>query len=273
MSGGRTLHAADAADRVPAVRAGRRGDPVQPAATTDSWWAVNEQTHPGRAGFLATNGALLDLRGQPRDVQLFVPAPRRPGRVTIGGREVAWTWNAGPLPGAVIRVHGPAVQGRISLAPPRIRLCRSIRSSGRRPWRGPTHAPAARISSRERSLATLARRTASVVALVVIDLSGLTIGLYFALALRSAIVDPKPILWNLLWDHESDWLPVPDPAARARLLAEPPVRAARGARGRRPDHPLGAPRRCRSRSRSRSGRGSTSPPSASTSRPRSSSRR
>ena len=40
-----------------------------------------------------------------------------------------------------------------------------------------------------------------------VDLTGLTIGLYFALALRSAIVDPKPILWNLLWDNESDWLP------------------------------------------------------------------
>ena len=40
-----------------------------------------------------------------------------------------------------------------------------------------------------------------------IDLVGLTIGLYLALALRSVIFDPKPILWNLLWDHESDWLP------------------------------------------------------------------
>jgi exopolysaccharide biosynthesis polyprenyl glycosylphosphotransferase len=56
-------------------------------------------------------------------------------------------------------------------------------------------------------LLTLARRVASVVALVLIDLSGLAIGLYLALALRSAIVDPKPILWNLLWDHESEWLP------------------------------------------------------------------
>ena len=40
-----------------------------------------------------------------------------------------------------------------------------------------------------------------------IDLAGLTIGLYLALALRSVLVDPKPILWNLLWDQESDWLP------------------------------------------------------------------
>ena len=55
-------------------------------------------------------------------------------------------------------------------------------------------------------LITLARRVFSVASLVVVDLAGLTIGLYMALALRSAIVDPKPILWNLLWDQESDWL-------------------------------------------------------------------
>ncbi len=56
-------------------------------------------------------------------------------------------------------------------------------------------------------LKTLGRRAASVGALVVIDLAGLVIGVYIALALRSLIRDPKPILWNLLWDHESDWLP------------------------------------------------------------------
>jgi exopolysaccharide biosynthesis polyprenyl glycosylphosphotransferase len=56
-------------------------------------------------------------------------------------------------------------------------------------------------------LRTFARRALSVGALVVIDLTGLTIGVYLALALRSEIRDPKPILWNLLWDHEDDWLP------------------------------------------------------------------
>ena len=55
-------------------------------------------------------------------------------------------------------------------------------------------------------LKTLGRRLASVVALGTIDVAGLVIGLYAALALRSAIVDPKPILWGLLWDHETDWL-------------------------------------------------------------------
>jgi exopolysaccharide biosynthesis polyprenyl glycosylphosphotransferase len=33
------------------------------------------------------------------------------------------------------------------------------------------------------------------------------IGVYAALVLRSLIRDPKPILWNLLWQHETDWLP------------------------------------------------------------------
>src|SRR6266550_2346372 len=56
-------------------------------------------------------------------------------------------------------------------------------------------------------LKTLGRRVASIGALVVIDLAGLVIGVYAALVVRSLIRDPKPILWNLLWQHETDWLP------------------------------------------------------------------
>ena len=56
-------------------------------------------------------------------------------------------------------------------------------------------------------LKTFARRAGSIAVLVVIDLSGLVIGLYLALALRSLLFDPKPVLWNLLWQHETDWLP------------------------------------------------------------------
>ena len=55
-------------------------------------------------------------------------------------------------------------------------------------------------------LKTLGRRLASVVCLIAIDIAGLVIGLYAALALRSLIFDPKPILWGLLWDHETSWL-------------------------------------------------------------------
>src|SRR5689334_15366269 len=51
------------------------------------------------------------------------------------------------------------------------------------------------------------RRAVRVVTLVVVDITGLTIGLYLALALRALVRDPKPILWNLLWDAESEWLP------------------------------------------------------------------
>jgi alpha-D-xyloside xylohydrolase len=91
--------------------------PFNLRTASESWWGTNEQTHSGRAGWLATNGASLDLRSQPRDVQLFVPAATRPARVAIGGRAVAWMWNAGPLPGVVVRLHGPRIQGLITLSP------------------------------------------------------------------------------------------------------------------------------------------------------------
>jgi exopolysaccharide biosynthesis polyprenyl glycosylphosphotransferase len=55
-------------------------------------------------------------------------------------------------------------------------------------------------------LKTLVRRLVSIVALVAIDVSGLVIGLYAGLAVRALIFDPKPILWGLLWDHETSWL-------------------------------------------------------------------
>ncbi len=90
--------------------------PFNLRTATGSWWRVNDLTHPGRAGFLATDGARLDLTGQPAHVQVFVPAATRPGRVTIGGHVVPWRWNAGPLPGVVIRVRGPIVQGRLLLS-------------------------------------------------------------------------------------------------------------------------------------------------------------
>jgi alpha-glucosidase (family GH31 glycosyl hydrolase) len=89
--------------------------PFNLRTATGSWWGVNEQTHPGHAGYLATSGATLELTGQPRDVQIFVPATARPSGVTIGGHAVPWRWNAGPLPGAVVRVHGPVVKGEIAL--------------------------------------------------------------------------------------------------------------------------------------------------------------
>ncbi len=60
---------------------------------------------------------------------------------------------------------------------------------------------------RRSPLEAFARRVLSILALVVIDITGLTIGLYIALVLRSVVRDPSPILWNLLWKAEADWLP------------------------------------------------------------------
>ena len=54
---------------------------------------------------------------------------------------------------------------------------------------------------------TVARRVASILALVVVDLVGLVLGLYGALGLRAYVFDPHPILWGLIWDQERDWLP------------------------------------------------------------------
>jgi exopolysaccharide biosynthesis polyprenyl glycosylphosphotransferase len=56
-------------------------------------------------------------------------------------------------------------------------------------------------------LVTFMRRVVSIVLLAAIDIAGLTIGLYLALALRALVRDPKPVLWNLIWIEESDWLP------------------------------------------------------------------
>jgi exopolysaccharide biosynthesis polyprenyl glycosylphosphotransferase len=50
------------------------------------------------------------------------------------------------------------------------------------------------------------RRAASILGLAVIDVGGLILGLFLALALRAYVVDPKPVLWGLLWDQETNWL-------------------------------------------------------------------
>jgi exopolysaccharide biosynthesis polyprenyl glycosylphosphotransferase len=57
------------------------------------------------------------------------------------------------------------------------------------------------------SLRSLAHRLGSVLVLAAIDIGGLTIGLYLALAIRAFFVDPHPVLWGLLWDQEVNWLP------------------------------------------------------------------
>ena len=53
----------------------------------------------------------------------------------------------------------------------------------------------------------LARRSLSVLALVLIDLAGLSGALYLALVLRELYYGDRPILWGLPWDAEQNWLP------------------------------------------------------------------
>jgi exopolysaccharide biosynthesis polyprenyl glycosylphosphotransferase len=55
-------------------------------------------------------------------------------------------------------------------------------------------------------LRALARRAASVLALACLDVIGLTLGLYGALALREYYNGRTP-LWGLLWEAPQDWLP------------------------------------------------------------------
>ena len=56
------------------------------------------------------------------------------------------------------------------------------------------------------SLRSFARRAVSTLVLATIDVAGLVIGLYLALALRAFVVDPHPVLWGLLWNEETNWL-------------------------------------------------------------------
>ena len=84
--------------------------------TRDSWWGMNDLERRGRAGWLATNGAEIALRRQPRNVQIFVPAAQKPRRVTLGGRALPFEFEDSRLRGVVVRVHGPDVRGRIVLS-------------------------------------------------------------------------------------------------------------------------------------------------------------
>jgi exopolysaccharide biosynthesis polyprenyl glycosylphosphotransferase len=57
------------------------------------------------------------------------------------------------------------------------------------------------------SLKSLARRLFSVLVLATIDIGGLILGVYFALAIRAVLFEPHPVLWGLLWNQEVNWLP------------------------------------------------------------------
>jgi exopolysaccharide biosynthesis polyprenyl glycosylphosphotransferase len=56
-------------------------------------------------------------------------------------------------------------------------------------------------------VSALLRRLVSIVTLVVLDVSGLALGLYVALILRAVYYGEHPVLWGLPWKAEEDWLP------------------------------------------------------------------
>jgi exopolysaccharide biosynthesis polyprenyl glycosylphosphotransferase len=56
-------------------------------------------------------------------------------------------------------------------------------------------------------LRVVARRVASIFALVALDMAGLALGLYIALILRALYRGDHPVLWGLPWKAEEEWLP------------------------------------------------------------------
>src|SRR5712691_5609051 len=57
------------------------------------------------------------------------------------------------------------------------------------------------------TLLAVARRLASVAALVTLDLLGLVLGVFVALIFRELYLGQWPPLWGILWDTEGNWLP------------------------------------------------------------------
>ena len=57
------------------------------------------------------------------------------------------------------------------------------------------------------TLFAVARRLASVAALVTIDLAGLVLGVWVALIFRELYLGDWPPLWGIVWETESEWLP------------------------------------------------------------------
>ena len=67
---------------------------------------------------------------------------------------------------------------------------------------------ASRLYLSRGTLFGLVRRAASIAALVVLDVVGLSLGLYAALVLRQVVYGETPIYWSLLWrEGPQEWLP------------------------------------------------------------------
>ena len=82
-----------------------------------------------------------------------------------------------------------------------------------RPTEQPSAAPVEDIRSAKpyllarSTLVAVARRLASIAALVAIDLGGLVFGIFVALIFRELYLGQWPPLWGILWDTETNWLP------------------------------------------------------------------
>jgi exopolysaccharide biosynthesis polyprenyl glycosylphosphotransferase len=58
-----------------------------------------------------------------------------------------------------------------------------------------------------RPIASVARRSASIASLIALDLIGITLGVYGALAARELVYGRGTPLWGVLWKAETEWLP------------------------------------------------------------------
>ena len=79
----------------------------------------------------------------------------------------------------------------------------------------------------------VARRAASIAALVALDVGGLALGLYLALAVREVVYNGTDVLWGLIWEGPKEWLPFLAPVTvlvfwQAGLYAPREQRAGRG---------------------------------------------
>ena len=202
-------------------------------------------------------------RGQPRDVQLFVPARVRPAPGDAGGEASCLGLERRPAPGRrdpPARTGDPGEDRGLELVE-FTRMRHASRAAGDALVALPAekHPPVEDVRSgrpyllRRDPFEVLVRRFVSIATLVVIDLAGLTIGLYAAIALR-ALVRTRSRSSGTSSGTRRRLAAVPRAAPAARVLAQPPLRPAGAAGGGRPDRASVRARRGGSRSPSRSAR-------------------
>ena len=86
------------------------------------------------------------------------------------------------------------------------------------------------------------RRLGSVAALAFLDVSGVALGLYSALAIRELVFGTFPPLWGVMWQAVEEWLPFLALITLLVFWQGGPVCEPRGAGRDRPDSPVARPR-------------------------------